>query len=212
MTVSLGAIDDDLSILYTLEAMAGSRGWTIHTSTHWKEALEWVRRKEVDILLVDYHMPEMGGEEVIRRSRELSRELVILALTVEEDPDLARDLLLAGADDFITKPIRLADFTARIALHARLAEYRRMPGMENHAKGIHQKTLRTVLAALDGSGEARRSVQDVAEKTGLAYQTAHRYLEYLTSTGIAYKEPVYSDGRPGRPKHVYGLSKNHDPS
>jgi len=210
MTVSLGAIDDDLSILYTLEAMAESRGWSIHTSTHWEKALEWVRRKEVDILLVDYHMPEMGGREVIRRCRELSREIVILVLTVEEDPDIARDLLLAGADDFITKPIRLADFTARIALHARLAGYRQIPGMENHAKGIHQKTLRRILAALEGSGQEKHSVQDVAEKAGLSYQTAHRYLEYLASTGIACKEPVYIDGHPGRPKHAYGLLKNHD--
>lgn len=205
MTISLGAIDDDPGILYTLEAMAQSTGWAIHTSDRWEQALDWVRRKEVDILLVDYHMPEMGGAEVIRRSRELSRDVVILVLTIEEDPGIARELLLKGADDFILKPVRLADFSSRIALHARLAEYRKMPGMESPNKGIHQETLRAILAALDDRKGAKFTVRDVAEVTGVSYQTAHRYLEYLASTGIASRESAYRGGQPGRPKHMYGL-------
>jgi len=211
MTVSLGAIDDDTSILYTLEAMAESQGWKMHTSTNWHEALDWVRRKEVDILLVDYHMPEISGKEVIRKSRALSKDVVILVLTIEENPEIARELILAGADDFVLKPLRLADFTSRIALHARLAEYRRIPGTESPGKGINPDTLRAVLDALHGNPGEKSTVREVAEKTGLSYQTAHRYLESLVESGIAAREPVYRNGQPGRPRFLYNLLENPKP-
>ncbi|HAA47078.1 MAG TPA: response regulator [Synergistaceae bacterium] len=210
MTVSLGAIDDDTSILYTLEAMAESQGWKMHTSTNWQEALDWVRRKEVDILLVDYHMPEISGREVIKKSRALSKDVVILVLTIEENPEIARELILAGADDFVLKPLRLADFTSRIALHARLAQYRRMPGVESLGKGINPETLRVVIDALHCKKGEKSTAREVAKVTGLSYQTAHRYLEHLVASGITAREPVYREGHPGRPMFLYSLSENHD--
>ena len=124
MPLHIGAIDDDRSILYTLEAMASTEGWRMLTTNVPEECLDWIKLDEVDILLVDYHMPVMNGLHLIRKARELSSKLVLIALTVEDGGDLAAQLVLAGADDFITKPIRLADFTARIRLHEKLFSHR----------------------------------------------------------------------------------------
>lgn len=205
MTISIGAIDDDEAILYTLKAMAENQNWEIHTTTRCEDVISWIQRKEIDILLVDYHMPLTNGAEVIKRCRKVSKEVTILVLTIEEDQKIARDLLLIGADDFVLKPIRLADFAARIALHSRLLDYRRHSGLENLNKGIHQETLRTILLALDEIGNKGATIQDVVEKTDLSYPTAHRYLEYLAMSGLASKEPKYQDGRSGRPRFIYYL-------
>jgi DNA-binding response OmpR family regulator len=135
MSVFLGAVDDDREILYTLEAMASSQGWNMKTTTEPSEALGWIRDEAVDILLIDFHMPSMSGLDLVRRARKISKETVLLALTVEESPEIAEKLHIAGADDFISKPLRLADFSSRIALHSELVKYRREGRRELPRKG-----------------------------------------------------------------------------
>jgi response regulator of citrate/malate metabolism len=205
VTISIGAIDDDEAILYTLKAMAENQNWEMHTTTSCEDVISWIQRKEIDILLVDYHMPQINGAEVIKRCRKISKEVVILVLTIEEDQKIARNLLLIGADDFVLKPIRLVDFASRITLHGRFLNYRRNSGLENLNKGIHQDTLRIILLALGKIGNKGATIQDIAQKTDLSYPTAHRYLEYLEMSGLVSKEPKYQDGRSGRPRFIYYL-------
>ena len=199
MSLHIGAIDDDRSILYTLEAMASTEGWRMLTTGEPEECLGWVKFDEVDILLVDYHMPVMNGLHLIRKAREISSKIVLIALTVEDREDLAESLAIAGADDFISKPIRLADFTARIRLHERLFAHREQLNWDERKKGISKDTMRKVLEKLK-EFQGPRDCDDVAASLGLAYVTAHRYLEYLAERGLAVRSPGGQDGRPGRPK------------
>ncbi|QTX32697.1 response regulator [Aminithiophilus ramosus] len=202
MSLRLGALDDDLSILYTLEAMALSLSWEMKVTADPLTALDWVRSDEVDILLVDYHMPLMSGIEAIRRARELSSSVVLLALTVEESPEVARDLSLAGADDFVSKPLRLADFSSRIRLHGELVRYRRESRRDLPRKGIAEETSRRVLDLLRGEGLSL-DVRAVAASLGLAYPTAHRYLEFLVEKGQVRRVQEDPEGKPGRPRSLY---------
>lgn len=202
MSLRLGAVDDDAGILYTLEAMAQSQGWDIRTTTEPEEVLEWVRSHLVDILLVDFHMPAMSGLQLIRKAREISGTVVLLVLTVEEDPEVARDLILAGADDFVSKPIRLADFAARMGLHDRLNRFRREGHRDRHRKGIAEETLRKVLETVTSS-PVSLDVRGIATETGLSYPTAHRYLEYLVELGRIVRRQEQIDGKPGRPRSFY---------
>lgn len=202
MTLRLGAIDDDEGILYTLEAMALSQGWHIRTTQVPDEALEWVRTDMVDILLVDFHMPVMSGLQLIRKARELSDNVVLLVLTVEEDPHVARDLLLAGADDFVTKPLRLADFAARMGLHGQLNQMRRQGRRDRPRKGISEETLRKVLETI-ASSSVPVDARALAAETGLAYPTVNRYLEHLVRMGQIVKKQEQVDGKPGRPRAFY---------
>ena len=205
MTLYLGVLDDDPAILYTLEAMGESQGWRVRTTTDPEEAFLWVTRQEVDILLVDYHMPQCSGSEFVRRSREASQVVVLLALTVEENPEIAREMRSWGADDFISKPLRLADFSSRIALHRELARMRRDTHREDARKGIARETLRGVLQALDSLG-GQGTTREVAEQLGVSYPTAHRYLEHLVTSNLVVRSTLYRDGQPGRPRSAYALT------
>ena len=202
----LGSIDDDTSVLYTLEAMAKSQGWDMRTTTEPDEAFLWVINNQIDILLVDYHMPKMSGLEVIQRAREISDTVVLLVLTIEEHPQIARQLLLAGADDFVNKPVRLLDFASRIQVHAKLAHYRKMTRQSYPMKGISEETLRKVIDLLVSNADTEFfDVQFLCDNLGLAYPTAHRYLEYLVAKGTLFKSQESPEGKPGRPRTLYQM-------
>lgn len=204
MAVSIGAIDDDKAILYTISAMADSLGWPIKTTGDPGVVLDWVSLGLINMLFVDYHMPAMSGAELIRRVRQMSRSVVIIALTVEEDPDIAKYLLMSGADDFISKPVRLADLSARISLHAELIRYRADMRWSERNKGLSEDTARKVLSVFEKSGGGLTSA-DVAKITQLAYPTTHRYLEYLARKGLLRRDSEDNDARSGRPRIVYSL-------
>jgi response regulator of citrate/malate metabolism len=202
MTLCIGALDDDSGVLYTLEAMALSQGWKMVTTTEPETCLAWARGDEVDLLLLDYHMPKANGLDVLRKVRAVSPGIPVLILTVEERPEVARELLLNGADDFINKPVRLADFASRINLHRKLARTRRDLNWEENRKGISVETLRHVMGGLKKAGGAAPT-EAVAEICGLAYVTVHRYLEHLVERGLAVRHSQVQDGRPGRPRTLY---------
>jgi len=74
------------------------------------EAVEAVRRTSYDVVLMDCHMPEMNGGEATRAIRQLpgrARQIRILAVTANADPDEKRKCLDAGMDDYLIKPIDL---------------------------------------------------------------------------------------------------------
>ncbi|MDO4561794.1 MAG: response regulator [bacterium] len=202
MTITIGIVDDDESIIYTMKAMADSLGWPIKSSTDPKQALEWVRKGIVDLLLVDYHMPIMSGLDVIRAARQLSPEIILIALTVEENSQVASDLRLAGADDFVSKPVRLADFSARISLHAQLLKYRADGHWQDRGKGLSESTARRVLQ-LFAKNDVRMTASEAAEAANLSYPAVHRYLEHLVKKGRLQKATEFEDGKSGRPKNIY---------
>ena len=202
MDAVLGFVDDDESTLYTVKAMADSLGWSILTTSQPQEALDWVINRRIDILLVDYHMPLMSGIDVIRSARQLSSEAILIALTVEENPSVAANLKIAGADDFISKPIRLADFSARILLHSELLKYRSDEHWQERSKGLSEKTTRRVLQ-LFSSNDIKLTVGDAAEAASLSYPAMHRYLEYLVKKGQLQRVTEYENVRSGRPRNIY---------
>lgn len=202
MNVSLGIVDDDENILYTVKAMADSLGWPIVATSDPEDVFSWVRERKIDILLVDFHMPRMNGLEVIRKCRHISQKTVILALTIEENLDIARELLLAGADDFVSKPVRFADFSARISLHAELAKYRCDANWNERGKGLSEETSRRVYKIFEEHPKGL-TVSEASEILGLAYPTAHRYLEHLVKKGQLQRKTENEDGKSGRPRNIY---------
>ncbi len=206
MPFSLGIVDDDEGVLYTLKAMAESLGWLLKTTGDPMEALGWLQEDLVDLLMVDYHMPIMSGLEVIRQGRQMGSRAILLALTVEEDTEVARQLLLAGADDFISKPIRLADFSSRIRLHLELLRFRKDFHWENRSKGLSEETSRRVYELF--SEDRSMTASEAAECSGLAYPTVHRYLEHLVKKGQLQRKNLTADGRSGRPRILYSKSDN----
>lgn len=197
MPFTLCGLDDDESILCTLEAMAKTQGWSFLGTTCVEQCLTWIAQEDIEMVLLDYHMPGANGLDVLNQIKAVAPSLPVLILTVEQQPQIAEGLLLAGADDFINKPIHLADFLSRINLHRKLNLSRR--GAE---KGISRERMRRVLNYLKSKG-VPAEISEVSVECGMSYATAHRYLDYLVRNGFVISDEVPRSGKLGRPTHSY---------
>lgn len=93
-------------------------GARVLTCTHAREALETLRERPVDVILMDIQLPEMDGREATARiRRDLGLNNVpIIALTAGATADDREAAMSAGMDDFLTKPIDPAELIRTIRI------------------------------------------------------------------------------------------------
>jgi type IV pilus assembly protein PilB len=98
-------VDDDGSIRKLFGLLLDDE-FTVLEAVDGEQALAMTAEHRPDALLLDYRLPDMDGIEVTRqlRQREEGADVAILMVTGVEDPALEVEGLLAGVDDFLTKP------------------------------------------------------------------------------------------------------------
>jgi DNA-binding NtrC family response regulator len=69
-----------------------------------KEALEVVKKQQVDLVLLDVHMPDMDGIEVLKKIKQLDEEVDVVMVSALNTARIAVDAIKLGAYDYITKP------------------------------------------------------------------------------------------------------------
>lgn len=91
------------------------------------EALEWCRRNQADMVLVDYDMPELKGCDVVTQLREMPHmaDVPIMMIVAQADSMTMISALKAGADDFLTKPVEDILLQARTRSMLRLRSVKR---------------------------------------------------------------------------------------
>ncbi len=107
-------VDDDNSMRMALRMTLSGMGFTVVDASRGEEALNLVRLTRFDAVLLDVDIPGMGGVEACRCIRNMTAHLPILMLTAMDGEDDKVIALDAGADDYITKPFRLRELTARL--------------------------------------------------------------------------------------------------
>jgi len=126
----LVAEDNELSA-QVLEQILIRQGHRIRLASNGREVLELVEKGGFDLLLLDVHMPELDGFQVVHAVREREStaggHLPIIALTARSRKEDRERCLAAGMDDFQTKPIRLADLLASMDRVLRLHSEQRSP-------------------------------------------------------------------------------------
>ena len=130
-------VDDDSSARRVLRVTLSGMGFAIVEAARGEEALSLVRANRFDAVLLDIDMPGMGGVETCRCIRHAITRLPILMLTVHESEEDKVRALDAGADDYITKPFRLRELTARL----RSAVRRRNAVEDSRGTVIHHGVL-----------------------------------------------------------------------
>jgi two-component system, sensor histidine kinase and response regulator len=92
-----------------LETLLARRGHRVRLATNGREALALAGQGAFDLMLLDVHMPELDGFEVVREVREGERaaggHLPVVALTARSRKEDRERCLAAGMDDFLTKPV-----------------------------------------------------------------------------------------------------------
>lgn len=97
-------VDDETPVLEVLSEYFTGQGYAVETASSGKDALEAVRRRRPDVVLLDIRMPGMDGVELLRKLRDLDPGLAVIMVTANEDVALARETLKIGAFDYVGKP------------------------------------------------------------------------------------------------------------
>ncbi len=110
------AVDDDPTTLRLLERVLTRAGHQVVTAKNGKEALGMALQTNPQIVITDWMMPEMDGIELCKALRRFGsgRNLYVLILTAQEDEDHLVEAFEAGADDYVTKPLKPRLLNARI--------------------------------------------------------------------------------------------------
>jgi DNA-binding response OmpR family regulator len=143
---SILAIEDDPSIRAALERGLAERGHTVQTAATGIAGLEAVLGERPDLVLLDLGLPDVDGLTIIGMIRAASAVPIIVITAVDDDPTMVR-ALDSGADDYVVKPFRLDQVTARIRAVLRRAHGR--PSAEPIRVGellIHEPTRTATLA------------------------------------------------------------------
>lgn len=197
------AIDDDEEILYALRAVFQFQGWTGITATDVPTGVRQFQQKKPDLVLIDYHLPQVSGIRGVEMIRELDPDVPIIVFTIDESQEVADRFIAAGASDFALKPLKVPDIISRIRLHIRLLEnQKKLKSQAGQVKGIDATTCALVLGVLERAEEPV-TVEIIAAQTGLANQTIYRYLQNLIKQNKV--EATQNYGKVGRPKQKYSL-------
>lgn len=196
--ITILSIDDDPQICFALGELFRFQGWRAVTAGDVKKGLDAFRRYAPDVVLIDYHMPGLSGIEGVKLLRRESASVPIIVFTIDESQSVADSFLSAGASDFALKPIKAPDIISRIRLHLRMVQQSRTE--QPFFKGISGGTLEIIMDFLTVQSDYLTANQ-IAEGTGLAYQTVYRYLQHLVQENRVERVDIY--GKVGRPKQVF---------
>ncbi len=106
-------IDDDPDLLTLLSMILKKEGYRVEVAEDGESGLEMAIQLQPDLILLDIMMPGVDGWEACREIRKITTAPIIYLTAKREESDIVRGLQL-GADDFIPKPFRRHELTARI--------------------------------------------------------------------------------------------------
>ena len=106
-------VDDEPQAVELLEEFLTAKGYAVVGASGGEEALRRLKEERPHLMLLDIRMPVMDGLEVLRRAREIDREVGIIMVTAVSEENTGREALRMGAYDYITKPLDF-DYLERV--------------------------------------------------------------------------------------------------
>lgn len=118
----IALVDDDQHLAELVKIWLEEEG---HQCVYFPNGIEFthaLRRESFDLIVLDWVMPEMDGEAVLKWMQEQAiTDVPVIFMTQKTGEDDVAKVLLLGADDYVTKPVRQKEFLARVTAVARRA-------------------------------------------------------------------------------------------
>jgi DNA-binding response OmpR family regulator len=110
-------VDDDPNIRELLEVNLGAAGFTIRNASQGREAMDLMRQRTPDLVILDIMMPEMDGWEVCKQIRDdprLERVKIIMLTAKGSEKDKLVGMEIFKADEYMTKPFDIDELIKTI--------------------------------------------------------------------------------------------------
>ncbi|BCW43458.1 response regulator [Arthrobacter sp. StoSoilB5] len=178
------------------------------------QALLETQRLQPDLVLLDIHLPDINGLDLMHQLRDVAPDLDVLVISAARETETVRKALRGGIVHYLIKPFSQSDLQERLQHY--LNAYQGLDASKSEAeqsdvnrvfglgvsertlpKGCSVETLELVEAALK-SAPGDVSAAEVAEQLGTSRVSARRYLEYLHDEGALEVRLKYGVGRPER--------------
>jgi response regulator of citrate/malate metabolism len=178
------------------------------------QALLETQRLQPDLVLLDIHLPDINGLDLMHQLRDVAPDLDVLVISAARETETVRKALRGGIVHYLIKPFSQSDLQERLQHY--LNAYQGLDASKSEAeqsdvnrvfglgvsertlpKGCSVETLELVEAALK-SAPGDVSAAEVAEQLVTSRDSARRYLEYLHDEGALEVRLKYGVGRPER--------------
>ena len=103
-SIKILLVDDDRSLRESCASVLQMDGYSVTLSGRGEEALEFVKRRKFDIILVDLYMSQVSGLELLRAALETNRDTIVVVMTGNPSVTTSIEALRAGAWDYLPKP------------------------------------------------------------------------------------------------------------
>ena len=183
------------------------------------QAMAETARLQPDLVLLDIHLPDINGLDLMTRLREVAPELDVLVISAAREVETVRRALRGGIVHYLIKPFSQADLQERLEHYrsayqgldlskdvAEQSDVNRVFGLERAErerseprlpKGCSAETLRLVVEVLQ-TADTDLAAAEVADLLGMSRVSARRYLEYLHDESRVDVRLKYGAGRPER--------------
>jgi response regulator of citrate/malate metabolism len=208
--------DDPVAAAAHASYVGRVRGFTVAASAaSGAAAMRALAGTPVDLVLLDVHLPDTSGLEVLRRMRAGGHTADVIMVTRARDIAVVQAAVAFGATQYLVKPFTFGSVRQKLESYL---EYRERLGAGpvvaqddvdgllgtlrapvdagGLPKGVSRESLDAVAGVLATAEQGGRTAAEVAEAVGASRVTARRYLEYLAETGLAERHARYGTGRP----------------
>jgi DNA-binding response OmpR family regulator len=119
-------VEDELDIAQFIKKGLEAEMCVVQVASTGEKAISCVHTEPYDVVVMDFHLPDMTGAEISERIRKYRPSLPILVLSVERDMDIKVDML-SICDDYMTKPFSLRELVVRLRALTRRGDVIRDP-------------------------------------------------------------------------------------
>lgn len=187
-----------------------------------KQALEFLERACIDLVILDIFLPEKNGVEVLQDMRRKNQPVDVIMITAADDSETVSKVLRYGVINYIAKPFKYERFRAVLKAYQdfrnkiitkpsldqrdidSILAVRSLAGKEEMPKNFNTQTLNMIIEYLSAQNKFQ-SADEIGAGVGLARVTVRRYLEYLVEQDKLDKAMDYHTV--GRPVHKFRIKE-----
>lgn len=107
-------IEDDPGLAHLLKKSLESRNFTVESATDGERGAFLGRTGHYDLIILDYNLPKMNGDDVLREIRQDKKHTPVLMITVNSEMASKEEMFSLGADDYLTKPFLFEELLLRV--------------------------------------------------------------------------------------------------
>jgi putative two-component system response regulator len=208
-------VDDEERNVKLLQTLLQAEGYQTLSALNGRQALQVAADSPPDLILLDIMMPDMDGFATVERlkANPLTRQVPVIMVTSLDDRETRQHALLAGAEEFLSKPIVRADLTVRVRNLLRLKQYSDLLQDQNllletlvkkrteQLEEAYRDTVLTLVRAAEHKDEETgRHVRRISHYCGVLAQAMA--LPEAQSDVIFHASPMHDVGKIGIPDHI----------